>query len=1604
MKNFIPFNEMDMGGGIDAQSPETNIPASFASDIKDMDPQPRGSISKRKGYEAMGGSLPLRVNAVTQSGADVCFSLDDSVDVTQLRDRPILVSGIDSSFNRNAGAETYFPTISTQVEKSLVPATDLVIPATDHGYSHDKLLVQIYLSTGSGHEVIIPDELEIDDSTYAITIKHSLTETTPVFVVIQASPDEVGVSHTETVTGDQTSINIPAATHQLDHLQIIAEISINVSGSGKWVTFYEDELSINAAGDVDVTFAGAPGVVGDSVRVVLRAAEIANIVTGTVPPTTTASIDIINPPTSFQFISVFVEDGTDVLRVIPESIVHDSGTNTTSVTFINEGSGESFEIYYEDAALESNEICVPGTLPTPGEWTNPDSVIWGILDFSTLPESTQSDGAAFKTHALATYSSEGLRFPVASLQGSPMQLDIDAHDSLFPRMSSRVDGDQILAPFFSDPGQGGRIESSAANQGRLDVVSVVWVSGTLVDVVVNAPDLVTNDLTLVRDRLTLTNCARSTNEGTWDITSISAGVDSLTIRVNIPDRIDDLDDELDTGAFAAIYTDSLLVQDITIFLPDDKLQGDGLETSDFVILGQDNFTLHVDNVRSYKLMSGGLRVRAVRSDVKVLPIRNADRDAQVDPFVAGDSLTFTGHARRIRAGKVSPAADSSVTITQDNDSLIVAVTDSSKYDVGQTILLHDAGDFAGAHVITSILSDTQLTVSKPAASPSSGSAILMGSVIDLDESLSSISDDGLTQIYRPTRWMPVPTVSGDVVPWQAHSPSDQPTLKAALSRDHLHFAGGDDPIYKFDGIEMSRTGIPRIQCSLFMNQETTSTGKIVLDNPSADFSKSEGNKFVLDLADDLLTFRVGERIVDSRDGSIYTVEEIGTTTNRHVMIDRSVSHTPETGAGTLTRTVTYSYYARINMIDNKGGLVGSAAVGSEDMKIELSVDAGVHLRLSNFPALDSFDFEKLEIEIFRTLANQVGPYYRLTTLPLKNEPGSYVDYLDTAQDAVFTNADLDEISTAIEGVELGTQWECPLPSKYITSVGNRLVAAHSQGWPTIDYRLRRNVVTVSAVNLAGMTLGLKRDNTAASDDQLFEYVSTSTTTANAVAGVIGGLTADTMYYLFTDSTDDNLIGCGWYLSDGSGDIDVGDASFTGTRESVKATLATTIPVYVHDLSGTSDRNWPKTSLVGAPASVEGQAAIRMAGAINWWQTTLTDAWMTAASGGEFAWGQLVLKVPRYDSTLFEGTWTANGADVDVFANGLLRTDAEQVSAFIRLFPSRIISSEKNFPDIFNNPETDIDVQSRGVIDVNPDDGEEITGISSFFGDSTTSASQMQSTLIAFKESSIYAVDLDTGEEQRLETEGKGCTVPGSIVSTKGGIMYANLSGIYLLTPQFQTVFVGRRFDRKWKELGTADYSSAAGSLRNNENKWLLTIGDTTIVYDTTRTYESGVGSFSTYTNHDATVWTSFGDEHIWSSKRGTVCVPRDNNEDEDYSDEGISVSSQLTWRPMAFGDPTKTKVVSDITSHCRILTDESTLQVSTQMDLSGNFLPCDSITLTQATGGLAGRTLKSIRSSSPTPRGLFFSLRWENTETKPFELSGFGVRVAGINGKGAEES
>ena len=310
---------------------------------------------------------------------------------------------------------------------------------------------------------------------------------------------------------------------------------------------------------------------------------------------------------------------------------------------------------------------------------------------------------------------------------------------------------------------------------------------------------------------------------------------------------------------------------------------------------------------------------------------------------------------------------------------------------------------------------------------------------------------------------------------------------------------------------------------------------------------------------------------------------------------------------------------------------------------------------------------------------------------------------------------------------------------------------------------------------------------------------------------------------------------------------------------VRATAGRDVPVWI-------DGDDAFGSISGTSVAIENQVVDRLSRAINASQrkvdiTTYSDfsPWLLAGAGQDYSSGQLVITQPKALSTttsLLLPTFSPTN-DFLIFINGRATVSGETVPTDVTRFSSRILVSYTNYAEIFNNPTSIDDTNSSGTVDVNSADGQEITGIIPFFGESAFGAALRSGVIVVFKTNSIYLVDLaekaaGRNPVQRIESQGLGCTAPYSIASTRDGIMFANESGIYKLNRSMAVEYIGRKVERVWRNRVISQSSGNAlelafGHHYGSGSQYKLSVpldggtspGDV-IVYSHVREYQGGI--------------------------------------------------------------------------------------------------------------------------------------------------------------------
>jgi hypothetical protein len=422
-------------------------------------------------------------------------------------------------------------------------------------------------------------------------------------------------------------------------------------------------------------------------------------------------------------------------------------------------------------------------------------------------------------------------------------------------------------------------------------------------------------------------------------------------------------------------------------------------------------------------------------------------------------------------------------------------------------------------------------------------------------------------------------------------------------------------------------------------------------------------------------------------------------------------------------------------------------------------------------------------------------------------------------------------------------------------------------------------------------------------------------------------------------------------------------------------------------------------------------------------------WLVARGGNDVTQaGRLIVRQPRADADTLEVVPTFSG--YDLFVNSVKRASGNEISASARLYPSRVLVSYENFPEIFDSPTATLDSDSDSAIDINSADGQEITGIIPFFGEAAFGAAQQSAILVVFKTNSIYLVDINQKKAganavQRIETEGLGCTAPYSIAVTKDGIIFANESGIYALRRNQAIQYIGRFMERNWTDRVSLDHLEVAqGHHYGIGRSYKLSVplvesldSDTgyiepSEVYLYNHTEEGGQqpGSWARYDNHPSIGWANLAEDAFFASTQGRVFILRNTGSETDFRDDNQVINLQLQTRPNDFGDGGIRKVVDRLIIHYRTGADSSETTVGYAVDMEQEYTATTTPVLRRATS-LTGvedtviRDVITIAHSVSRRRCVYFSIQIANAEMdRDIEIAGIDYRVGGLRDRGILEA
>jgi len=1694
--SFTEINEKDLGKGVDQRSSEDKIQSGFWESLVNAD-STNNLVSKRKGYQQWGGTVPLRVVSAETTGNNddtLCFNLDTYIDISQITIGPIIIQGVLSGQPTTTSTTWPSGTFNSKYYNDYTVSFRLTgnstIPQPSHGFStipmHSEV-TQSLSQTTLDNEIFIPDVHQIQTNTSNVTpttLQSSiiqLTDQTLPYIHYSLSVPELGTdgwfsndgtalrleqidglgwssvgdTHTKTISfGGSVSAN----THTLKNFNpIVTCYRAEKAGySGTLSKFIPDEILVSNTGDIQIVIedqsedAGSPNYY---YLFVISSPPASNTVAGNAesfqgPNNGVTLADAIVTENAFLISSVYTVDNVgNKQMVIPDTIEYD-GTQH-QITFTNtDNLPVSYEVYYDFGSLLVNQFCVTENLipdGLPRTFTDVELDVYGI---DPAKVSSTFSRESWLTH-LDHYRTSQLSFPVIAQGGIFYELDTNTEwptstqiGNLSPRARGRIASNTNIGPAFQPDNTFARTKGyytyTGASGNVASIVANKWENSLITILKLDTPGLVTTGTPIsVGDLVTLSNMHTSKLTGEFAVADYSGVVtidgDTLTLTNGIFNGTDNIYIAIETtvtnGDYDSLgcrgtitsYTDDIPFTPSPEFLSGDHLLYSGLDLTLEVISGVD--TVKVKGATANRQVSVGLTVLAKRKTTNI-PTRLGDTGTTSN-IVPYDVLQYNQVTRGSKVLAVYPYANETVTLS--GNTVTLSSGRAGLLREGGYISIQTEGLDSSTYKIINVSDENNFTVE---GTFTSITGTLIGNFVELDEAFTWQDTIASSEFLVPTfRWKSLSfpgatqfnTPADDIlldtqVPRHltTDSPESQEIVRSAMATDNMYLTNGRDPLLKYDGTQLSRAGFPRWEG--FLNAVISDdNGGIVNPTPSITGAVSENTKFTVDVAErgKEVVYTVGQFVVGS-DGETYQITGITSDTTATTPVHEIILDRTATGVTSLKAQAVVKYYARLNTVDNNGNIQGSTVVGFEEYQLDISEfdNFTVSLKFAPLPRDILYDFSNIEMELYRTKING-EVYFKVASIPIDYTEIANLNYFDTTPDVNLLEADLLSFNTS--GAELATGIDQPLRAKYITSANNRSVLGNLTDHKRMETRLLDTTGNFVSTDLEGTSLTVF----SSGPEYEFEWVNpTLGNNSQAITSIVRQAdnitrvsfaavpsTAPKWVYIYKDAEDNSIPAkfLGWfrvntYVSSGPYvdlffHLDAGEAIPSLTNLKILfPTRSQTVANEVIPMLARQDFNYIDSNPLGLGV------LHRLPKAINTVMSVVPNP-PVYVEGNEDLGAQGILNVTAirddFAGLLWSGAgnlpsnlaWFSNGARVSLSGNDWAAGSEEKT------YPSRLLISFQNFPEVFDNPRAITPLDSQSVVDVDSSNGEAITGIIPFFGDSTDQDSRKQDNVVVFKENSLYVVNVTTRDVTKIDSRGVGCNSPFSLGYTENGIMFADSSGVYMLDRQFQVKWIGRNIDRLWQTVNKDKLDIVTGHVDSENKQYKLsvptgsnTICDSVFVFD----YGDESPSWSIYDSHKATGWMSIGDNSYFASI-GRLYQVRSNGDNSDYRDDDQPISMSGSYRAMDFGS-NKRKILRHLVTEYRNVADSSTTSTSVAVDLSSSFSQLTSFSITGS-----GQKISSVRHSVPRQRGQYFQVRYENsTIDEPVEITGITFHVAGL--------
>jgi len=268
----------------------------------------------------------------------------------------------------------------------------------------------------------------------------------------------------------------------------------------------------------------------------------------------------------------------------------------------------------------------------------------------------------------------------------------------------------------------------------------------------------------------------------------------------------------------------------------------------------------------------------------------------------------------------------------------------------------------------------------------------------------------------------------------------------------------------------------------------------------------------------------------------------------------------------------------------------------------------------------------------------------------------------------------------------------------------------------------------------------------------------------------------------------------------------------------------------------------------------------------------------------------------------------------------------------------------------------------GYVNVEPDSGEKVTGLATYYQSSTSTQ-----TIIVFKEKSVWELKLGfftvgnytiLNPEYRLLTASQGCSSHRSIRSVENDIMFSNRKGIYILRyePQLLNVINANEISAKvrpfFEALTDADLTSATALYA--DKKYVLSFPNSKqhIIFDRERLSFMGPWTTPFGINHWATYIDSDGMERWVGIDADDAYVTEFADTLED--DKGTAINTLFKSKREDFGDWTVFKTINEIYMNFRNVKGNVNVNLYIE-DRSGNTVAAKTFTISSTgSSGVSG--------------------------------------------------